>query len=315
MLHNPLGILKLSPVGNIEIEKKIQKINNLIRYHDLMLHVFKEPQCTIDEHMQLRIELSGLIKAFPKESEATQKARPISEQLKTFGQLSKHDYPVLDLKIINDLYGIKRWLDMVNTNGDIIITPVYTGAVIELVYVGGTLHKAVTKGCGINGIDITAQAYLIDGIPQEIDIDSRISIRGTVTISKVETPLPVLQIIANTLMTFGTKPPEIERIQQQLKFIPDEVHIPENSFNTSDLRFILLGWEFYNSPHITISGRSRETGFLEETIDTFYISMLNSELYLSGLRFTVDDASKKMELGYTSRYAEWEIKLVKDDQK
>lgn len=313
MITNPLGILKRSPIGSLEIEKRIHKLCNTIRYYDLMRRVFKEPQCSDEEHLALRLELGKLASDYPDEAKAIPKARSIAEQLTTFGQIARHDYPVLDLRPIHDLGGLKRWMEMVDSDGDIIMTPVYAGAVVELIYVGGHLHKAVTKGCGIEGHDVTAQAYLVDGVPQEINIDSRISIRGTVTLPTPECQIPIERAATRALMAFRNESTEIKHYQQHLKFIPDEINIPENTFSTTELRFILLEWGFYIERSGTINARRRETGYLDELVGEFDRRVSQSELPVIGIRFVVDSALRKMELGYTSRYAEWAISLVKGE--
>lgn len=308
---NTNGLLKRSPIGSIEIERKIQKLYNELRYIDMMRQIFNQEIVTAEELLSKRVEHGQLVREYPIEAEANPKARPIAEQLRTFGVLTQHDYPVLDLRPVHDLGGVKRWLEMVDDDGDVIMSPVYAGAVIELIYVGGLLHKAITKGCGLDGMDITAQAYLVEGIPQEIDNLQRVSIRGTVTIPTVECQTDITRAVTRALLAFRTTDPELTRLQQHLRFVPDELYIPEVPLNTSELRFILFDWDFYIDRAATMNAKRRETGLLDEMITAFYQRFETSEFLVTGLRLTVDSALRKMELGYTSRYAEWAINLVK----
>jgi DNA ligase (NAD+) len=65
-----------------------------------------------------------------------------------------------------------------------ILQPKFDGASLNLLYENGELIKAVTRGNGITGEDITNNAKVISGIPLRISYQERIEIRGEVVISK-----------------------------------------------------------------------------------------------------------------------------------
>lgn len=275
-----------------------------------MYRIFNTPQLSDDAYDQLKLEHVRALRDNPDEASALTRARSIKEQITTFGQQTRHDFPVLDARKIQSLSQLKNWLDLVDSNTTILVTPNYVGVTIELVYVGGRLHKAVNRGDGIWGLDITAQAYLINGVPQHIPENERVSIRGIVTLPVGVTQDPTtVKATARALMSFNSESSTVKDWQEQLTFIPTETNIPGTTFSTMELRSILLAWDFYLSPHTTFKGNQKELGFLEETIDEFYQQLTNSHLEIDGLVFTVVSTQRKLELGYTSRYPEWNIHL------
>ena len=65
-----------------------------------------------------------------------------------------------------------------------VYTPKLDGSCIRLSYEDGILVEAATRGDGIEGEDITSKAYLIETIPNFINIQATIQIDGEVVCSK-----------------------------------------------------------------------------------------------------------------------------------
>lgn len=277
-----------------------------------MFHIFKEPQVTDTTYDAMKLQYRRMTLDNPVEAAYLTKARSIAEQVGAFGFTTRHDFPVLDTREIYDITRLKSWLDMVDSKTPILITPSYTGISLELIYLGGQLHKAINKGDGIVGLDVTAQAYLINGIPQQINENERVSIRGTVTIPyKGKDDGSVVRDISRALMTYNSADEEIRAFQDHLMFIPTEVNIPGTTFDTKELRSILLAWDFYIPIEHSFPANRKETGYLEEIVEDFYSKIGADDVYIDGLIFTVVNTQRKLELGYTSRFPEWTIKLVK----
>lgn len=306
---NQLGILKVAGQSDTKAIKRIQYVREEIRYIELLRDIFKTP---INETRltSLQLEYAKLCKDHPLEVETTPKPRSIGDQLQSFGDMARHDYPVLAYRPVADIGGVKRWLDMVDGDHEIIVTPYYVGCQVELIYQGGGLHRAITKGGGIMGNDFTAKAYVIDGIPQQISETERVSIRGVVTAKKeVVEGYKMPQIVATTLMTSHFENGALNEVTEGLVFIPDDIHIPGTTFSTIDLRSISLAWDFYGLNDHRFPGNRKEIGYLDELLEAFRKKQSDA-LPIQGWLFTVNSMSKKMELGYTSAHPEWAILLT-----
>lgn len=305
---NSIGDLSRGHIKTAVI-KRIQQCREEIRYHELMRDIFKNGEFDEDVHTCNQIELTRLTRDNPNEALVVAKARPISEQIKAFGSLARHDYPVQDYRPATTLMHVRNWLDKVDAGYteciDIVMTPYFNGCRVEIVYQGGALHKAITKGGGIMGIDFTMNAYLIDGIPQQINETERVSIRGVVTSTHNHVwGVDEKRVIASSLINAGPTNSDLSK----LVFVPDDWHIPGTTFSTKDLRSISQAWDIWPGYADTFPGQYKEIGFLEEKVEAFK-QVAKCKLPIAGILFTVNTLQRKMELGYTSIYPEWAILL------
>lgn len=79
---------------------------------------------------------------------------------------------------------LNLWLNRGEKIGQIfIIQPKFDGASLNLLYENGALKRAITRGNGIIGEDVTSNARVIKGIPQNINYKGKIEIRGEVLIA------------------------------------------------------------------------------------------------------------------------------------
>ncbi|ABY63157.1 NAD-dependent DNA ligase [Pseudomonas phage 201phi2-1] len=294
---------------NIQAVKDIQRFRDTIHFNELARDIFKNDGFDEIAYNDARAALVRVSAAYPRESKITTKARSIADQIKAFGSMARHDFPVLDYKPATTLMHVRNWLAKVDCdytdNIDIIMTPYYNGCRVELVYQGGSLHKAITKGGGIMGTDFTMNAYLVEGIPQQILDNERISIRGVITSTLNHVwGEDEKRVISASLMS--TEPTNINL--NYLVFVPDDWHVPGAMLNTKDLRSISLAWDMEPAGMDSFPGQYKEIGYLEEKIETFR-KEIKSKIPYSGILFTVDSLGRKMELGYTSIHPEWAILL------
>lgn len=294
----------------------VQQLHELaasLTNYDLMHHVFKEPIVTDEFYDYTKRLYERMCRDNPQAAKAIPKARSIRDQMLSQGNPSRHDFPMLPLLDVFDLSGVKRWFEMFDAK-DIVIEPSLLGIEVELVYVGGSLHKAVNRGDGLEGKDITMNMYLVNGVPQQIPETDRVNIHGKVVISRMdqlETPgwehCDSRMTTAHHLMNvLGLGRPEC------LAFIPHTVNIPGCPFDLMELRMVLMGWEFNLSPAWVFNGKCREMGAIEEGIDAFEEKQLKDYIYpTDGLTFRVNETQRRLELGYTSRYPEWAFKYIR----
>lgn len=295
--------------------EKIHRLHTEIVYYDLMYYVFKESVITDDEYQQLKAELVTAVNDCPLAAAEAPKARAIRDQLLSRDRDARHDFPMLELRETYDIHGLKRWFDLFDAK-DVVISPNVIGVEVELIYVGGTLHKAINRGDGLIGKDITINMYGVNGIPQQIPETDRVNIHGKVAVAlDKQAKLPVWvdscpSMCAAHLMLnmFNT---ETNTNHEYLDFIPQVVNIPGVTMDHIDLREILIGWGFKGMVQRIFSGKIREVGALEESIDAFYTKELNTLPYpYKGVTFIVNETQRRLELGYTSRSPEYAVKYI-----
>ena len=74
----------------------------------------------------------------------------------------KHPVPMLSLSKVKELSDVEKFVE--NVNGNLVVEVKLDGLAIRAEYVDGKLNQAVTRGDGLTGEDVTAQATRFDGI-------------------------------------------------------------------------------------------------------------------------------------------------------
>jgi DNA ligase (NAD+) len=119
----------------------------------------REGQSLIADELydQSRARLSELRECFD--------SGPSTEPLRTAGGTVAHPIAHTGLEKLRDEHAVEVWL---KDRGDVWIQPKVDGVAVTLIYRNGQLHKAISRGDGVNGQDWTASARQIAAIPQKL---------------------------------------------------------------------------------------------------------------------------------------------------
>jgi len=103
-------------------------------------------------------------------------------------QKAKHIKRMWSMEDVFSYEELLEWIGRVEKNVDKKPTyycePKFDGASLNLIYENGLLKQAITRGDGVEGEDVTANARTIRSIPIRIDYRELIEIRGEVVIRK-----------------------------------------------------------------------------------------------------------------------------------
>lgn len=97
----------------------------------------------------------------------------------TAGQKEEHEFPALSLAKTKQVSDLVKWAE----GRPIWISWKLDGLTLVVTYDGGRLTKVITRGNGHIGTNITHLAHAISGIPQRIDEQGHVVIRGEAVIS------------------------------------------------------------------------------------------------------------------------------------
>ncbi|MBV4465293.1 NAD-dependent DNA ligase LigB [Pseudomonas sp. SWRI79] len=92
-------------------------------------------------------------------------AAPSAEPLRTAGGTVAHPIAHTGLEKLHDGRAVEAWL---KDRGEVWIQPKVDGVAVTLIYRNGWLHRAISRGDGVNGQDWTASARQIAAIPQKL---------------------------------------------------------------------------------------------------------------------------------------------------
>ena len=98
---------------------------------------------------------------------------------------ARHGARMWSMEDIFSFDELLAWLKRGDKEGlEFALQPKFDGASLNLLYENGALVRAITRGDGITGEDVTSNAKVIKNIPLQIAYSGRIEIRGEVVIAK-----------------------------------------------------------------------------------------------------------------------------------
>ena len=181
-----------------DVRKRIEKLRVEINQHRYLYHVLDRQEISDAALDSLKHELKNLEDEFPEfitSDSPTQ--RVAGEPLKKFKK-AEHNLPMLSLEDIFDGKEFRLWLERIVKIAELKKPPEvfgelkFDGLALALIYEGGILKTAATRGDGRIGEDVTQNAKTIDSIPltlrripnTEKFFGELLEVRGEVLISK-----------------------------------------------------------------------------------------------------------------------------------
>ena len=194
------------------------------------------------------------------------------------------------------------------------LEPKYDGLSLKLTYKDGLLIKAVTRGDGVKGEDVTNNARVIKSIPLEIPYKKYLDINGEIVmlnsdfiIANERRDKEGKELFANprnaaagSLRTLDMK----EVIDRKLTFYPWGLNSDDVSehMTVSDKLLWLEEMGFTKSPMVKVVNNIN-------SIMEFYQLMIKKrsklDVGLDGLLIKVNDVAFHRTLGYTNKYPKW----------
>ena len=175
------------------ISKKIQDLKKQIRRHDHFYYNLDEPEITDYKYDQLFKQLLDLENQYPEFKTKDSPSQKIPGQALEKFKKEAHSQPMLSLQNSysqNDIQAFyKRLLKLLNTKSlTCFVEPKLDGMAVELIYKKGILIKALTRGDGKIGENITDNIKTLRGLPLVLkdskSIPPLLEVRGEVVIFK-----------------------------------------------------------------------------------------------------------------------------------
>lgn len=300
-------------------------ITNLSSYTDAVeklkkysyhYYVLDDPLTTDEEYDRLYHEVVGFENAHPDLIISDSPTQRVGDVIQDKFNKASHLSRMWSLEDIFNLDELDVWINRIEksySNVRYLCEPKFDGASLNLIYDSGVLVRAITRGDGVEGEDVTLNAKTIQTIPLSIDYDRLIEIRGEVVIFKSDFEEINNQRLQNNEALFanarnaaaGSLRQLDTKISASRKLVFVPYGIGENSLVIKELskqmEFIYsLG---FKKPTM------REICYSSEEIESFYKNMLkvrdDFEMLLDGMVIKVDDIATQLELGYTVKNPRW----------
>lgn len=177
-------------VADESVRKRVDELRRLIRHHDRLYYHLAAPEISDFEYDQLFAELVALEAEFPELDSADSPTRRVGgEPLDGLEQVA-HAQPMLSLDNTYSKDELRAWYDRVGRElgrapGALVAELKIDGVSISLIFRDGRLTRAVTRGDGFVGDDVTANARTIRGLPLLLDgAPAELEVRGEVYMAR-----------------------------------------------------------------------------------------------------------------------------------
>jgi DNA ligase (NAD+) len=178
---------------DINVRSRIQKLRDELAEHNYRYYVLASPTISDGEFDGMMKELQTLEEEHPEYADPLSPAQRVGSDLsKEFAQ-ALHVHPMLSLGNtysegeVQDFY--ERVARSLNEPFEMVAELKYDGASISLIYEKGRLLRAVTRGDGTRGDDVTANVKTIRSVPLKLRGDrfpGSFEIRGEILLPWAE---------------------------------------------------------------------------------------------------------------------------------
>ena len=152
-----------------DIELKIKQLRKELEQHNYNYYVLSVPVISDKEFDFMMKELQSLEEQFPKYADLLSPTQRVGSDISKEFEQVEHQYPMLSLgntyseSEIRDFY--ERTARALNEPFEIVAELKYDGSSISLIYENGELKRAITRGDGTRGDDVTANVKTIRSVP------------------------------------------------------------------------------------------------------------------------------------------------------
>lgn len=302
-----------------EADLKIGILRDEIARHDHRYYVLDDPAIADADYDNLMLQLRELEKQYPKLVTPTSPTQRVGGWRSPQFDSVTHDYPMLSL---GNVFTIQEFLDWCKTIplGTIILGEwKLDGLSLSLTYEGGLLVRAVTRGDGLVGEDVTVNAVHVAGIPKKLpcaDPASVVTIRGEVVTTKANFEAIQAALAAKGEKLFANernfaagslrqKDPLITK-SRNLHFFAYSVTTTDGNYRTHSKG---MEWVLKNGFHLATCFGQFQTPVDPDEIH-LAIGVMGGQreklpVVIDGLVFKVDDCEIQKQLGFRSREPRW----------
>lgn len=158
-----------------EARKRITELSEVIDNHNYNYYILSQPTISDYDFDMLMNELIKLEKEFPELALPTSPTKRVGGDITNEFPTVKHRYPMLSLansynrdEIIDFINRTKKQLDDNNEPVEFVCELKFDGVSISLTYEHGVLVRAVTRGDGAQGDEVTNNVKTINTIPLKL---------------------------------------------------------------------------------------------------------------------------------------------------
>lgn len=288
-------------------------------------HVLDDPLVSDAEYDREFRKLVELEKANPelitKDSPTQTVGAPISKQFTPV----RHAYPMLSLGNQFSAEELYAWIQTLPLGALLVGEYKMDGLSLSLTYVDGLLYKAVTRGDGEIGEDVTLNALQVKGIPKRLiggEGTGVVTVRGEVVVHKDDFEALNEELADQGLKTYANernyaagsmrqKDPNVTGARN-LRFYAYSLHLDPNMAGLTELDSYMhdclhapLLKQFEYVQQTSLLGPELNIGHWEALVQGYEALRHTLPFVIDGLVFKVDSYAQRVALGFRSKEPRW----------
>ena len=304
-------------------QEKIERLRRELDEHNYNYYVLNAP--TIDDRTfdEMMHELQGLEETFPQYFDPNSPTQRVGNDInRSFSQV-EHRYPMLSLSNTYSIEEVSAFYERVRSglmgeDFELVGELKYDGTSISLIYEGGRLVRAVTRGDGTRGDDVTENVKTIRSIPLQLrgnDYPDSFEIRGeilmpwavfdTLNKEREEQEEPLFanprNAAAGTLKSQNSAVVAARGLDAYLYYLLGE-NLPADT-HYENLQYA-RSWGFKVSDAVRKLHSVEE---VKEYINYWDMERKNLPVATDGMVFKVNSLRQQKNLGYTAKSPRWAI--------
>lgn len=307
----------------MEVKEQIERLRSELHRHNYNYYVLNAPEISDQEFDRMMRELQDLEKAHPEFDDPDSPTRRVGSDLNQEFVQVPHRYPMLSLSNTYNKQEVADFYERVRSGlegepFEICCEMKYDGLSISLTYEQGRLVRAVTRGDGVQGDDVTENVKTIrciplrlngNGYPEEFEIRGEILMPWTsfetLNREREEREEPLFanprNAASGTLKSKNSAVVAQRKLDAYLYYLLGE-HIPFDGHyeNLQAAR----SWGF------KISGGMKKVTTLQDIydfIDYWDVERKNLPVATDGIVLKVNSQRQQRALGYTAKSPRWAI--------
>ncbi|MBP5644087.1 MAG: NAD-dependent DNA ligase LigA [Bacteroidales bacterium] len=304
-----------------EARKRIEELSEVIDNHNYKYYVLAQPSISDYDFDMLMNELIALEKEFPELALPTSPTQRVGGDLTKEFPTVKHRYPMLSLA---NSYNRDEIIDFIKRIEKTIDEPVefvcelkFDGVSISLTYEHGILIRAVTRGDGTQGDEVTANIKTIHSVPLKLhgDYPDFLEMRGEVimphdSFNKInaerdELGLPLFanprNATAGTIKLQDSREAASRRLDNYCYYM-----MMDNLTYQTHYQSLMAAkeWGFNISQHMRVC---RNIDEIEDFINYWDEKRRNLPFDIDGIVIKVNSFAQREVLGITAKSPRWAI--------
>ncbi|MGM0497729.1 MAG: NAD-dependent DNA ligase LigA [Bacteroidota bacterium] len=305
-----------------QAKQRIEQLRQELTEHNYRYYVLAQPTITDFEYDKLMEELINLEENYPEFKDKNSPSQRVGSDINKEFEQVRHKYPMYSLSNTYSEEEVKEFETRIKKTLSNPIEYVcelkYDGVAISITYINGVLERAITRGDGIQGDDVTENVKTIRSIPLKLrgsDYPEEFVIRGEILLphggfkklndekeKKGEAPFANPRNAAAGTLKLQKSALVAKRPLDCFFYSLAGENLPYNK-HYEDLKKA-KEWGF------KISGQLKKCGNREEIFE--YINYWDEERKnlpydTDGVVIKVNDYKQQEQLGYTAKSPRWAI--------